>query len=336
MSKTDKDNQEYVYHPGDPLPELEGHVSCGRFERVLRSGKFAVTTELSPPDSTDKDEVYKQASLFDDYVDAINATDGSGANCHMSSVVVCALLNYIGYSPIYQISCRDRNRIAIQGDLLGAAALGICNVLALTGDDVVSGDHPEAKRVFDLDSVSLLTTIRKMRDESAFLSGRVISKPPKMFAGSTINPFVPPVKSKVQQLEKKIEAGADFIQTQYCFDLPILREFMLEVVDRGLTERAFFLPGVGTLASASTARWIQNNVPGVYIPDEIIKRLEGADDQKKEGQLICTELMQQVKEIDGVSGVHVMAYKQEQYVAQMVKNSGVLDGRKPWSPKDNY
>jgi len=246
------------------------------------------------------------------------------------------LLAHIGYSPILQISCRDKNRIAIQGDILGAAALGISNVLALTGDDVSAGDQPEAKRVFDLDSISLLTTIKKMRDESVLLSGRKLTEPPKMFAGSTINPFVPPVKSRVLQMQKKIDAGAQFIQTQYCFDMPMLKDFMAEAVDRGLAERAFILPGVGTLASARTANWLRNNVPGVHIPDSVIKRLEGAEDQKKEGQKICVELMQQVKELEGVSGVHVMAYKQEQYVAQMVKDSGVLGDRKPWAPLNEY
>ncbi|HIF89656.1 MAG TPA: methylenetetrahydrofolate reductase [Candidatus Thioglobus sp.] len=331
-----KINPEYVYHPGNPLPKLEGHVSRGRFERVLKRGEFAVTTELAPPDSADRTEVFHEAAMFDHAVDAINATDGSGANCHMSSVAVCALLAHIGYSPILQISCRDKNRIAIQGDILGAAAMGVCNVLALTGDDVSAGDQPEAKRVFDLDSISLLTTIQKMRDESTLLSGRRLTKAPAMFAGSTINPFVPPVESRVSQMEKKIDAGAQFIQTQYCFDMPMLKDFMAEAVDRGLTERAFILPGVGTLASANTAKWLRSNVPGVHIPDSIIKRLEGAENQKKEGQKICVELMQQVKELEGVSGVHVMAYKQEQYVAEMVKDSGVLGDRKPWAPKNEY
>jgi len=331
-----KINPEYIYHPGNPLPEIEGHVSQGRFERVLKRGDFAVTSELAPPDSADRTEVFHEAAMFDHAVDAINATDGSGANCHMSSVAVCALLAHIGYSPILQISCRDKNRIAIQGDILGAAAMGVCNVLALTGDDVSAGDQPEAKRVFDLDSVSLLSTIKTMRDESVLLSGRKLTQAPAMFAGSTINPFVPPVKSRVLQMEKKINAGAQYIQTQYCFDMPILKDFMAEAVDKGLAERAFILPGVGTLASARTAKWMRSNVPGVHIPDHIIKRLEGSEDQKKEGQNICVELMQQVKEIEGVSGVHVMAYRQEQFVAQMVKDSGVLDGRKPWAPKNEY
>lgn len=323
----------FVDNPGSPLPELEGHISQGRFERVLRAGKFVVTAEIAPPDSADAEEVYRRAQIFDGTVDAINATDGSGANCHMSSVAVCALLTHIGYSPILQISCRDKNRIAIQGDILGAAAMGICNVLALTGDDVSAGDHPEAKPVFDLDSISLLTTLRTMREESMFLSGRKLSLPPKVFAGSSINPFVPPAESRVLQLQKKIEAGAEFIQSQYCFDMDILKSMMKRAVDLGLTEKAFILPGIGTLASAKTAKWMRTNVPGVHIPDSIVRRLENAENQKVEGQKICVELMQQVKEIEGVSGVHVMAYRQEQYVAEIVKTSGVLDGRVPWAPK---
>ena len=322
----------HVDNPGSPLPEIAGHISHGRFERVLRAGHFAVTSEIAPPDSADAEEVYRRAELFDGAVDAINATDGSGANCHMSSTAVCALLTHIGYSPILQISCRDRNRIAIQGDILGAAAMGVCNVLALTGDDVSAGDHPEAKPVFDLDSISLLTTIRTMRDESRFLSGRQLDLAPNMFAGSTFNPFVPPIDSRVSQLQKKVAAGAEFIQTQYCFDMDVLRSTMKRAVDLGVCENAFILPGVGTLASASTARWMKGNVPGVHIPEALISRIEGAKNQKAEGQKICIELMQEVKQIEGVSGVHVMAYKQEKFVADMVSQSGVLDGRRPWAP----
>jgi methylenetetrahydrofolate reductase (NADPH) len=321
-----------VDQPGSPIPELAGHISQGRFEQVLRAGHFAVTSEIAPPDSADAEQVHERAGLFDGVCDAINATDGSGANCHMSSVAVCALLSHVGYSPILQISCRDRNRIAIQGDILGAAAMGVCNVLALTGDDVSSGDHPEAKPVFDLDSISLLSTIRVMRDESRFLSGRKLDKAPKVFAGSTINPFVPPIGSRVRQLQKKVAAGAEFIQTQYCFDMPVMRDMMAQAVDLGLTEETFILAGVGTLASAKTARWLRTNVPGVHVPDHIISRLEGAENQKLEGQKICIELMQQCQEIEGISGVHIMAYRQEQYVAEMVKDSGVLCGREPWAP----
>jgi len=184
--------------PGAMLPRLPGHVSHGRFERVLRAGHFAVTTEIAPPDSADPGEVLKRASLFDGYVDGINATDGSGGHCHMSSLAVCALLTKAGYSPIIQFFCRDRNRIAMQGDALGATAMEVSNVLCLTGDDVGAGDHPEAKPVFDLDSISLLQTLRIMRDQSRFLSGRKLDLPPRLFMGSSINPFVPPIDKRAQ------------------------------------------------------------------------------------------------------------------------------------------
>lgn len=324
-----------IAHPGDPLPILPGHVSNGRFEQVLRAGHFAVTTEIAPPDSSDPAEVLIRARLFDGTVDAINATDGSGAHCHMSSLAVCAILTRVGYSPIIQISCRDRNRIAIQGDVLGAAALGVCNVLSLTGDDVSAGDHPSAKPVFDLDSVSLLKTMKIMRDEARFLSGRSLERAPNLFLGSTINPFVPPTRNRVDLLAKKIEAGAQFIQSQYCFDLDVLRPFMKRAVDEGLTQNCFILIGVGILASARTARWLRENVPGVHIPNAIIRRLEGAKDQKTEARNISIELMRQIKEIEGVSGIHIMAYRQEKHVAGVVRKSGVLAGRKPWAPPEN-
>ncbi len=215
--------------PGYPLPILPGHTSPGRFERVLRAGGFAVTTELAPPDSADPEEVYKRARVFDGYVDAINATDGSGANCHMSSLAVCSLLTRVGYAPIMQISCRDKNRIAIQGDILGGAAMGVCNMLCLTGDGVQAGDHPQAKPVFDLDCVSLLDIARDLRDEHRFQSGRKISFAPRVFFGAAENPSALPHAWRAQRLAKKVAAGAQFIQTQYCYDLPLLRSFMEEV-----------------------------------------------------------------------------------------------------------
>jgi methylenetetrahydrofolate reductase (NADPH) len=319
-------------NPGAPLPIKEGHVSSGRLERILRAGKFAVTAELAPPDSALAEDVYDRASVFDGFVDGMNATDGSGAHCHMSSVAMCALLTGIGYSPVLQISCRDKNRIAIQGDVLGAAAMGVSNVLCLSGDGVQVGDHPEAKPVFDLDSISLLETIRRMRDESCFLSGRPITTPPPMFLGAAENPSAPPVEFRPHRLAKKIAAGAQFIQMQYIFDLVQFREFMAKSRDLGLLEQCFILPGVGPLASARTALWIRNNVPGIHIPDALIKRLEGAENPKQEGQKICIELIQQIREVEGVSGVHVMAYRQEEAVADIIQQSGVLDGRVPWYP----
>ncbi len=313
--------------PLDPLP---GHSSRGRLERVLRRGEFAVTAELNPPDSADAQDVYDRAAIFEGWVDGINAVDASGANCHMSSVGICALLTRMGFAPIMQISCRDRNRIAIQGDVLGAAAMGVGNILCLTGDGVQAGDQPGAKPVFDLDCMSLLETIRIMRDERKFLSGRKLTTPPEVFLGAAINPFAPPFDFRPHRLAKKIAAGAQFVQSQYCYDVPMFREYMKRVRDLGLVENCFVLCGVGPLASARTAKWMRANVPGVHIPDAIIARLEGAADQKTEGKRICVDIINEVKEIEGVSGIHVMAYRQEEFVAEIVADSGVLKGRRPW------
>jgi methylenetetrahydrofolate reductase (NADPH) len=318
--------------PGENLPILPGHVSPGRLERVLRAGAFAVTAEIAPPDSADPHEVYERARVFDGYVDAINATDGSGANCHMSSVGMCALLTRRGYSMVMQISCRDRNRIAIQGDVLGASAMGVSSILCLTGDGVESGDHPQARPVFDMDCMTTLEMLRGMRDEGHFLSGRKLSHSPPVFLGAAANPFAPPFDFRPLRLAKKVAAGAQFVQTQYCYDVDMLRQYMSRVCDMGLHEKAFILPGVGPLASAKSAQWIRTNVAGVHIPDSIIARLAGADNQRQEGVDICVELIQQIREIEGVHGVHIMAYRQEHSVPEIVKRTGVLGGRVPWHP----
>ncbi len=317
---------------GQPLPILPGHVSPGRLERVLRAGAFAVTTELAPPDSAEPEDVYKRARVFDGYVDAINATDGSGANCHMSSLAVCALLTRVGYAPVMQISCRDKNRIAIQGDILGGAAMGVANMLCLSGDGVQAGDHPQAKPVFDLDSLSLLEIARTLRDEKRFQSGRKISTPPRVFLGAAENPMVPPFEHRALRLGKKIAAGAQFIQTQYCYDLDRLRAFMRRAEDLGLLDKVFLLIGVGPFKSAKGAEFMRNNVPGLDVPDALVERLRGAKDQALEGRRICIELIQEVRTIKGVHGVHVMAYRQEETVAEIIRESGVLAGRVPWFP----
>ena len=318
--------------PGYPLPILPGHTSPGRFERVLRARQFAVTTEMAPPDSADPEEVYHRARIFDGYVDAINATDGSGANCHMSSVAVCALLTRVGYAPVMQISCRDKNRIAIQGDILGGAAMGVCNILCLTGDGVQAGDHPQALPVFDLDSMSLLETARTMRDEHRFLSGRKLTYAPRVLLGAAENPFALPVEWRAQRLAKKIAAGAQFIQTQYCYDVPLLKTFMRHIEDLGLLEKIFILVGVGPLRSAKAAEWMRTHVPGLHIPDAIIARMAGAADAAREGRNLCVELIQEIRSLPGVSGVHVMAYRQEDSVPEIIERSGVLGGRVPWYP----
>jgi len=222
---------------GENLPILPGHSSTGRLERVLRAGHFAVTAEMAPPDSADPSEVFEQAALFDGVADAINATDGSGANCHMSSVGVCSLLTRKGYSMVMQISCRDKNRIAIQGDVLGASAMGVANMLCLSGDGVQAGDHPEAKPVFDLGAMTLLDTVKTMRDESRFISGRKLTMPPPVFIGAAANPFAKPTDFRVARLEQKIKAGAQFLQTQYCFELKLaikacwIKSLFLQVLD---------------------------------------------------------------------------------------------------------
>lgn len=297
-----------------------------RLERVLRSGRFAVTAELNAPDSANPEDVYRNALVLAEVCDAINATDGSGANCHMSSLGCCALLTRAGYEPVFQVSCRDRNRIAMQGDLLGAAALGIKNVLCLTGDDVTAGDQPEAKRVFDFDSLQLLRTARIMRDKGVFLSGRNLTTPPRFFLGAAENPFAPPYDWRPLRLAKKIEAGADFIQTQYCFDLPRLRSFMQRVRDLGLHEKVYLLIGVGPLRSEKVAEFMRTKVPGVWIPDVLVERMAKTPkkQQAEEGKRICIEIIQQVRELEGVHGVHLMAYRQEETVAEIVERAGLL------------
>jgi len=300
-----------------------------RLERVLRSGRFAVTAELNPPDSADPQAVYDRALVLASVCDAINATDASGANVHMSSVGVCALLTRAGYEPVLQVSCRDRNRIAIQGDLLGAAAMGVRNVLCLTGDGVQAGDQPEAKPVFDLDSITLLGTARALRDHGRFLSGRALEATPAFFLGAVENPFAPPFEERARRLAKKVEAGAEFIQTQFCFDLPRLEAFLRRVRDLGLHERSAILVGVGPLRSAKSAEWMRSHVPGVVIPDEVIRRLRGVppDREGEEGKRLCIEIIQQVRQIEGVRGVHVMAYRQEELVAEIIEAAGLLPRR---------
>ena len=297
-----------------------------RLERVLRAGLFAVTAELNPPDTSDPQEVYDAALELSQVADAINATDASGANTHMSSLGLCAVLLRAGYEVVMQMSCRDRNRIALQGDLLGAAALGVQNVLCLTGDDVTVGDQPEAKRVFDFDSIHLLRTIKIMRDEGVLLSGRKLTKPPRIFLGAAENPFAPPMAWRPHRLAKKMQAGADFIQTQFVFDVEIFRQFMARVRDLGLHERVYILAGVGPLKSPQAAEFMRTRVPGVVIPDALVERLKKTPRERwqEEGMQICVEIIQQVRAIEGVAGVHVMAYRQEHTVAEIIHRAGLF------------
>lgn len=311
----------------------EQYIAGSRLEKILRAGRFAVTAELNPPDSADPQEVYDAALVLSRVCDAINATDASGANCHMSSVAICALLTRAGYEPVMQVSCRDRNRIAVQGDVLGGAAMGVKNLLCLTGDDVSAGDQPEAKRVFDLDAIHLLRTVKNMRDEGRYLSGRKITQPPRLFLGAAINPFVQPYDWRPLRLAKKIQAGANFIQTQYCFDLPRFRTFMERVRDLGIDQKVCLLVGVGPLRSDRAAEFMRTKIPGVVIPDQVVERLRKAPAEKKQqvGKQICVEIIQQVREIKGVAGIHVMAYRQEEYVAEIIEEAGLLP--RPRQPK---
>jgi 5,10-methylenetetrahydrofolate reductase len=292
-------------------------------ERQLRAGRFCVTAEFNPPDTTDAEAICARAKPLLEVCDSVNVTDGAGANTHISSIAVCALLARAGYDPVMQVSCRDRNRIAIQGDVLGAAALGIRNVLCLTGDGIGGGDQPEAKPVFDLDCTSLLATLRTLRDESRFMSGTSIDRAPALFLGATANPFAVPAEVEVPRLAKKIDAGARFIQTQFCFDVELFRAFFARFRDRGLDERCHFMVGVGPLASARAARWMRSNIAGLRIPDAVIARLERAADARREGRRICVEIVQQLAEMPGLAGVHIMAFRQEDAVRGIIEDAGL-------------
>ncbi len=318
--------------PFDPIIDVspkapKGHKSASKLERVLRAGKFAVTAELNPPDSSDPLDVLKAAQPLREVTDAINATDASGANCHMSSIGICSVLCRVGLSSVFQISCRDRNRIAIQGDVLGAASMGVSNVLCLTGDGVGVGDQPGARPVFDFDCMSLLRTLKTMRDEGTFLSGRKLSTPPQIFLGAAANPCIEPLEHRADRLAKKVSAGADFIQTNYIFDIELFRRYMERVRDMGLDEKVFILAGIGPLASAKSARWMRSNVPGIHIPDPVIERLEKAEKPGEEGKKLCIELLQQIREIRGVKGVHIMAYRREHLVGSIIEESGIMKER---------
>jgi 5,10-methylenetetrahydrofolate reductase len=296
------------------------------FEQACGSGRFVVTVEVSPPDSSDPEVLVARASRFGALVDAVNITDGAGANCHMSSAAAAAILVAHGLTPVAQFSCRDRNRIALQGDILGAAALGVRNILCLTGDDVGQGDHPAAKPVFDLDSVSLLRTTARMRDHGTFASGRKLTSAPNLFLGATANPFVPPFRDRCVNLEKKIDAGARFIQTQFCFDLPLLVDFMAELRARELHKRAAILVGVGTLGSAKALHRMAMHVPGVHVPERVLRRIAGAQNEKVEVKKLVVETIRAVSEVDGVAGVHLMGYRVDDILAEAIEESGIRDG----------
>jgi len=301
--------------------------SPGKLERALRAGHFAVTAETSPVATTDAAALAERCRPLKDVADAVNVTDGATAKAHLSSLVVAGAMAKAGIEPVLQFTVRDRNRIALQGDLLGAAALGVPNILSLTGDDPKRGEEPEAKPVNDISSTGLIALAKKLRDEGKLNSGREIAGPPRLFLGAADAPMDPKPEWKPDSLLGKIAAGADFVQTQYCFDLAMLRRYMARLAAHGVPEKVFILVGIGPLASAKQARWMHENLWGVSIPEPIIKRLDGAADQKSEGRKICAELIQELATIPGVAGAHLMAPRQEAEMAAAIELSGVLTRR---------
>ena len=308
-------------------PHPSAPTAGSRLETLLRDDAFVVTAEYAPPDSAAPHDALDHLHHYDGCVDALNVTDGPTAHCHMSSIGVSALLVRAGWEPVMQMTCRDRNRIAMQGDILSATALGIRNLACLTGDGIANGDDPDAKPVFDLDVVSLLDTARRMRDDGAYRSGGRLAAPPKLFLGAVDNPFMPPFDLRPLRLAKKIDAGAQFVQTQYCFDIDLFERYMTRVRDAGLHERCHIIVGVGPIVSPRTARWMRAHVPGLHIPDELITRLEQARDPHAEGVRICIETIERVRAIAGVAGIHLMATRHEILIRDIVLASGVLAGR---------
>lgn len=300
--------------------------SSSRLERILKAGHFAVTSECGPPRGADPEAIRRKGELLQGVVDAVNVTDCQTAVVRMSSLSSCLLLKEMGFEPILQMVTRDRNRIAIQSDILGAAALGINNILCLTGDHQRAGDHPQAKNVFDLDSIQLIAAVKAMRDEGRLLNGEELTVQPRLFIGAAANPFADPFEIRVLRLAKKVAAGADFIQTQCIYNLERFRDWMRQVVDMGLHEKVFILAGVTPLKSVGMARYMKNMVPGMDVPEELIARLKGVPKEKQpeEGLRIAIETIEQLKEIEGVSGVHIMAIEWEEKVKEIVEGAGLL------------
>jgi len=299
--------------------------SNSNLEKVLEAGNFAVTAELGPPKSADVEVIRSKARILKGYADAFNVTDGQTAVVRMASWAACVIQKEEGLEPIVQMTCRDRNRIALQMDVLGASALGINNILALSGDHMSFGNHPEAKGVYDLDSVQLIKTIKDMRDEKEFQCGEEIDVEPRMFIGAAANPFAAPFEHRPYRLAKKVAAGADFIQTQMVFNVPKFRKYMEAVVELGLHEKVYILAGVGPIRSLGAARYMASKVPGMDVPDEIVERMKKTPKEKRaeEGIKICAEIIEQVREIPGVHGVHIMAIEWEDAVPQIVKAVGL-------------
>ncbi len=297
-----------------------------QLKSVLEKGDFAVTAECGPPKGADPGVVLKKAEILKGKVDALNVTDNQTAIVRMSSLAACSLLKTAGLDPVLQMVVRDRNRIALQSDILGASALGIRNVLCLSGDHQIFGNQPQALGVFDLDSIQFVQAVKAMRDEGVILGGETLTSPPNLFIGAAANPFADPLEFRVVRLAKKIEAGAGFIQTQCIYNLDRFETWLNMAVDKGLTEKTFILGGVTPLKSPGMAKYMKNRVSGMDIPDDIIKRMEGVpkDKQREEGIRICVETILRLKEMPGVKGVHIMAIEWEDAVGEIVEKAGLL------------
>jgi len=296
-----------------------------KLEKILKSGQLAVTSECGPPRGSDPEVIKSKAAMIKDYVDAINVTDNQTSVTRLCSLASCIHLKLMGLEPVLQMVTRDRNRIALQSDILGAASFDIHNILCLSGDHQSFGDCPTGQNVHDLDSMQLIQTVRHMRDEGRFLGGDEIKRPPQMFVGAAANPFADPYEIRVARLAKKVAAGAEFIQTQCIFNLDKFERYINEARDRGLTEKVFILAGLTPLKSLGMAKYMKNRVPGMDVPDEIIKRLEGVpkNKQAEEGIKICIESIQRLKELKGVAGFHIMAIEWEEKVPEIVEGAGL-------------
>ena len=301
-------------------------TSDSRLEKILEKSEFAVTSECGPPRGADPEVIKKKGELIKEAVDAINVTDNQTSVVRMSSFSSCVLLKQMGINPVLQMVTRDRNRIAIQSDILGAAALGINNILCLSGDHQKFGDHSTAKNVYDMDSIHLIQTVKQMRDEGKFLGGEELKGTPRFFIGAAANPFADPFETRVVRLAKKIAAGVQFIQTQCIFNLERFSKWMEQVRDRGLHEKVHILGGVTPMKSVGMANYMKKMVPGMDVPDELIARIKGVDKEKRseEGIKIAVETIQQLKEIEGVHGVHIMAIEWEEMVPRIAKEAGLL------------
>ncbi|MBC2715039.1 MAG: methylenetetrahydrofolate reductase [Desulfobacteraceae bacterium] len=296
-----------------------------KLEKILSEGHLSVTSECGPPRGSDPDAIKEKAKLIKDYVDAVNITDNQTSVTRMSSLAACIHLKLMGVEPVLQMVTRDRNRIAIQSDILGAASFDIFNMLCLSGDHQSFGDCPQGQNVHDLDSMQLLQTVHLMRDESKFLGGADIKRPPRMFVGAAANPFADPFEIRTPRLAKKVAAGAEFIQTQCIYNVDKFVEWMKLVCDRGLHEQTYILAGVTPLKSAGMAKFMKNRVPGMDVPDDVVKRMADTPKEKQpeEGINICIETIERLKSVEGVKGFHIMAIEWEEKVPGIVERAGL-------------